>query len=216
MKIFPEQPYSLELVKELNELCIENANRFVEDAELLIDAGSYGHAMTLSIFAIEETAKSCLCRLVIDGKMPLDKDWWDAFYSHQAKLSKSFELFMPLEWGQAIGDFILEVYDLLRGRPIESKNRVETLGSGQNFLENLKGLLEKSISSNRSILDVISEAYLETRENLTQELDIHRKSGLYVGIDETAKPISPKDVTKSDAQRFLNLARQRIQMIDEL
>jgi HEPN domain-containing protein len=215
MKIIPKPPYSLELVKELGELCIENANSFVEDAELLINVESYGHAMALSIFAIEETAKSCLCRLVIDGKMPLEKDWWGTFYSHQAKLSKSFELFTPLEWADAIADFILDAYNFLKGIPIVSEG-VETLGSGQTFLENLRGLLQESSSSNKNILDLISEAYHKTRENLTQELDTRRKSGLYVGIDETRNTISPKNVTKSDAQRFLNLAKQRIKMIDEL
>jgi len=215
MKIIPKPPYSLELVKELSGLCIENANGFVKDAELLIDAGSYGHSTALSIFAIEETAKSCLCRLAIDGKIPLEKAWWGAFYAHQAKLSKSFELFMPLEWADAIADFILNVYNSVKGKPIVS-GEVETLDSGQKFLENFRGLLQESSSSNKNILDLISEAYHKTRENLTQELDTRRKSGLYVGIDETLNTISPKNVTKSDAQRFLKLAKQRIKMIGEL
>lgn len=213
MKIIKEP--SLEEIKKISELCIKNADQFVKDAELIFNNSSYGHAMSLSIFALEELGKASLCLLVINGKLQIDESWWQSFYSHQAKLTETFELFAPAEWGHAVADFIFDVYELFKGETAP-RERVETLGSGQRFLENINRLIIESASSKRNFWEMLTKAYSKTKQEITQELDLSRQSGLYVGFDQRGEIVSPNYITREQAQKFLVLARQRMKMVTSI
>lgn len=52
------------------KLSLENAERFIEDAKILIQNSSFGHALALSIFGDEEIAKSYVCWFVVNKLMP--------------------------------------------------------------------------------------------------------------------------------------------------
>jgi len=55
-----KKPLSINTLNELIRLCLINAERFIEDAELLIEDDSYGHAFALAILAEEELVKASI------------------------------------------------------------------------------------------------------------------------------------------------------------
>jgi AbiV family abortive infection protein len=68
------------------ELCLNNATSLLEDAQLLANKGSYGHAVFLVISAIEETSKAFICS---GGRIEIwkDKELHDDLISHRQKYS---------------------------------------------------------------------------------------------------------------------------------
>jgi AbiV family abortive infection protein len=52
------------------ELCQENAERFYEDAKMLRDAESYGHAFALCILGMEEIGKKLILSTMKTGRLP--------------------------------------------------------------------------------------------------------------------------------------------------
>ena len=53
-------PLSVNTLNELVRLSLQNAERFIKDAELLIGDGSYGHALALTVLADEELVKTSI------------------------------------------------------------------------------------------------------------------------------------------------------------
>ena len=69
------------------ELCTWNAQRFINDARLLMKARSYGHALSLAILAVEETGKKMLLWQVYFGTLEVEVALsQDFFFSHPKKL----------------------------------------------------------------------------------------------------------------------------------
>ena len=60
------------VLKDAVELCVNNAERFINDAILLLDNGSYGHAFALAVLAEEEFAKGCAYYASSEGILPKD------------------------------------------------------------------------------------------------------------------------------------------------
>ena len=53
--------FSKEELKDAVELCIENAEQYIKDAELLIESSSFGHAYAFGSLAYEEQGKAAGC-----------------------------------------------------------------------------------------------------------------------------------------------------------
>lgn len=66
---------------------LKNAERWIDDANILIDKSSYGHSVSALYIAVEEMAKALICWQVGEGIMPLknNKLVSDIFRSHKVK-----------------------------------------------------------------------------------------------------------------------------------
>jgi AbiV family abortive infection protein len=79
------------------DLSFENAERWLRDAQLLKEDGSYGHADALLRYAAEEGAKAYVCWLVCEGIIPQDsKVFRDVFKNHIAKNQLIAALLLPI------------------------------------------------------------------------------------------------------------------------
>ncbi|MCP8320733.1 MAG: AbiV family abortive infection protein [archaeon] len=79
------------------ELCIENSERFVQDAELIYKNKSYGHALSLAVLAMEEIGKTILFWRVGLGYESFDKKLWeDLFKKHKPKLKRALNQILAL------------------------------------------------------------------------------------------------------------------------
>lgn len=77
---------TVQLYRRLYEESLRNAKRWIEDARLLMQSSSYGHASALLRFAGEETAKAIVCWYVSERIWPENsKPVKDVFRFHVAK-----------------------------------------------------------------------------------------------------------------------------------
>ena len=76
-------------------LSLENAKRYFEDSKILFNDGSYGHALTSIMIAIEECGKALLMSY---GFMDMfsEKTVVNRFYSHEAKMSLAAHLLVAV------------------------------------------------------------------------------------------------------------------------
>ena len=75
-------------------LCSRNARRFLKDAELLFSCRSYGHALGLSVLALEEQGRKAMLQAVKKGATELNRELWRMmFRDHGQKLAMSFNIF---------------------------------------------------------------------------------------------------------------------------
>jgi len=66
-------------------LSLDNAEKFLKDAELLINSSSFGHAFALTILALEETGKAIYCNWAKDGFVKVDDDFLKNLRTHKTK-----------------------------------------------------------------------------------------------------------------------------------
>jgi AbiV family abortive infection protein len=75
-------------------LCSRNARRFLKDAELLYSRRSYGHALALSVLALEEQGRKIMLVALKRNLIQMDKELWRMmFRDHGQKLAMSFNIF---------------------------------------------------------------------------------------------------------------------------
>ncbi|MFB0514388.1 MAG: AbiV family abortive infection protein [Candidatus Bathyarchaeia archaeon] len=65
-------------------ICLENAQKLIEDAELLFEHESYGHATSLALIGIEEMAKALVLSEAYFSNRELEHVM-DVFYRHRVK-----------------------------------------------------------------------------------------------------------------------------------
>ena len=114
------------------DLCLRNAERLIEDAELLSEHESYGHATSLVYLGLEELGKALeFSRAYFFGEELEDKN--DVFRYHKKK--------MRLSTGAILGPAIVEVFRT------HAKERPLTKESIQKFARetDLISRLEKAI-----------------------------------------------------------------------
>ena len=85
------------LFKDLQDgiqLCRRNVDRLLEDASILYESGSYGHAQALAILAMEEYAKKIV--LITQKAYPgkFDEEIRRSFFDHDFKLQLALDMLM--------------------------------------------------------------------------------------------------------------------------
>ena len=76
----------LDLYAKASKLSLDNAQRWIKDAELLIGNSSFGHASALLRFAFEELAKAYVCWFTSEKMWPVEnKVVRDVFSKHIVK-----------------------------------------------------------------------------------------------------------------------------------
>jgi AbiV family abortive infection protein len=72
----------------LMQAALVNAKDLLNDAQLLVDAGSFPRALALATLSWEELSKADLCALAI-GLPEITPDYfWEHFRDHEGKLSR--------------------------------------------------------------------------------------------------------------------------------
>lgn len=71
-------------------LCTKNCSELLEDAEILLKHGSYGHALSLSILGVEEYPKKIVLLAAKFGCAEDDETFWKKFREHNFKLQMAF------------------------------------------------------------------------------------------------------------------------------
>ncbi len=67
------------------KLSLENSEKFLEDAELLIQNSSYGHAFAFTVLALEELGKAVYCNWTINAALKIDDDFFKKLRNHKIK-----------------------------------------------------------------------------------------------------------------------------------
>jgi len=76
----------LSLYSKATKLSLENAEQWLEDAKLLLEHGSYGHASALIRLAVEEAVKAHICWFTSEKIWPIEnKIVRDVFRYHRVK-----------------------------------------------------------------------------------------------------------------------------------
>lgn len=89
----------INLYAQATKLSLENAEQWINDAELLIKNSSYGHANALLRFACEEIAKAYVCWLTSERIFPIEnRVVRDAFRKHPVKNQVIIALIYGLAW----------------------------------------------------------------------------------------------------------------------
>ena len=115
----------LKLYAQATEKSLENAEQWIEDAKLLIDNSSFGHASALLRFACEELSKAFVCWAVSEKLYPTESTIIrKVFYRHEVKnrlligfalMIKAFELHSKKGESSSGDDRKLSVDELVEG-----------------------------------------------------------------------------------------------------
>jgi len=190
MKITNEK----ETLEKAVHLCLENVERYIKDAELLIADSSYGHAYSLMVLAEEELAKTTIYYLcaqeVVDSKL---------FEKMLLRHSSKHALQAGIQAGmRASIDFFFEKLAnfFLTGKK-ENEPTFETISVSK--------LEEAFLEAPKREAPTIQEAMQKER---------NRQRGFYVDIDFDKKRVwSPKSILKADAERYLFKIKTRYPVI---
>jgi AbiV family abortive infection protein len=59
-------------LKKSVQLCLDNVEQYIMDAQFLVENGSYGHAFALAVLGEEELSKSFIYYTCSEGFLPVD------------------------------------------------------------------------------------------------------------------------------------------------
>jgi len=220
-------------IKELENgvnLCLDNAEQYIKDAELLRKNSSFGHAYALGVLAYEELGKAVMCDFGIllcwfinkDAITLNGKKW-------RNRRQNPFTRHLTKQRLQKIIDELCRAISILFGiEELEMKElQKEDVKEFFVFIQPLILMVDnietfKLISQSlKKIVEGDLQDLLEKRDvgrimkDFTLEEDKWR--GLYVDIDwEEGKFTSPKMIKEDDASRYLSDVRESFKNAREL
>ena len=150
----------------------------MEEADLLAQRGSYGHATALLIHGIEALAQAWTCFAFARGSMKFDESHVkDYFKLHDIKLDFFVANLLMLETGK---EFYLKHF---RKEDMWNLNILPML----NYYESIKDMIN------------------EKREKYPKELMKKRNRGIYVDFDyQNSKFLAPQDIDEADYLKIKN------------
>jgi AbiV family abortive infection protein len=167
---------------------VKNSEKFLEDAKLLIDNGSFGHGAAFAVLAIEEAvkAKVAISYISSDGMLRLDSETYEEeIKSHFKKLSQAAK-------DHLITAMLYEIFPEGRTGSCslkELRERVKKLTQDKNEEEHWKEL--------------------EAESYLFACLTVLKMKWLYVDAED-GEVTSPLNWGKNDALEVLHMAEKRI------
>lgn len=186
--------------KEAAWLCVENAEQFIKDSELLITNKSYGHALSLAFLADEELAKATLFFVLAQGRIELDdqvlKEVLKLITKHSFKQGLQAEseffhiIFLPLleEISKLVKDFQ------------ESPRILDPEAVKKEIVSRYMQKAEK----------IREERVIENRTKWFKDPDSMKQRGFYVDFDDEGRPVSPKEIPQGYAQEYLDQVKMRL------
>lgn len=198
--------FSKEELKGAVELCLENAEQYIKDAELLIEGSSFGHAYAFGVLAYEELGKAVVCSTrvflyghinkdVLDKKKWRDKKRQNSLMSHTKKqkimkvVDTLIEALHPLFSAEKLEISKEDEEEVIKYFSDSPDRSIELIRRAYSYIIDFKADLED-----------LSEETEKTVKEFT--LEDEKWHGLYVDYKD-GKFISPKTVGKDDAISFL-------------
>ncbi|MGB7533259.1 MAG: AbiV family abortive infection protein [Halobacteriota archaeon] len=197
--------FSKEELKDAVELCLENAEQYIKDAELLIGSSSFGHAYAFGVLAYEELGKAVGCIFRVLFYMHVNKDVLDKKKWRNKRQNPLMNHLKKQKIMKVIDTLIEALHPLFSAEELEiskedgkeiakyfsdSPDRcIEVIQCAPFYMSEFKADLE----------DLLEESDRTAKEFTLEE---EKWRGLYVDYKD-GKFISPKTVEKDDAIRFL-------------
>lgn len=177
---------SEKILEEAVQLCFDNAEQFIKDAEVLVDNRSYGHAFALVVLGEEETVKAMMYSLFSEGLLP---------EHYELYLKKRLDSHLHKQaWAGAL-TFAYRMIGLAQSLWKSSR---EQEGS----------TTRRKFEEMTSELKVITKGDLERFKTLQED----KEKGLYVDLDFERKELSsPKSLGKDEVERYLSQAKLRFE-----
>ena len=197
--------FSKEELKDAVELCIENAEQYIKDAELLIESSSFGHAYAFGVLAYEELGKAVGCIFRVLFYMHVNKDMLDKKKWRNRAQNPLMNHIEKQKIMKGIDTVIESLYPLFSAEELEiskedKKGITKYFSDSPDSIIELVQLASSYISEFKADLEDLLEESDRTAKDFTLEEEKWR--GLYVDYKD-GKFISPKTVGKDDAIRFL-------------
>ena len=184
-------------------LCVDNAEQFIKDAEILIENSSYGHAFALSVLAEEEIAKAWIYHICAEGVIGVEGTWKRDIRDH--RLKQGFGLLLGL---------IYKIIGLLR----EIKESVDK-EAGDNSRKAKRIALKKMKDFKEQMLESATHQRGEFHELLKwfKTLQDEKEKALYIDIDFRENTFtSPKKFEKRDVKKYLEQVEERLEITREM
>jgi AbiV family abortive infection protein len=117
------------------ELCLNNATSLLEDAQLLANKGSYGHALFLVISAIEETSKAFIWS---GGRIEIwkDKELYEDLVCHHQK----YRLFVIMVFADAFASGVnrqIQTKEKKKPKPLQLEDLEELVRDLDNTVKEI-------------------------------------------------------------------------------
>lgn len=173
------------LLKEAVVLCLDNAEQYHKDAEILVAFRSYGHALALTVLGEEELAKAIIYYLWSEDLLP------EHFISYLEK--KQYGHIDEQAWakGLTISYEIIELGEHIR-EAIEKRERIRT----QDFIS-----LPRLFDKKSNVLKF-------------KTLQKNKERGFYVDFNtEKMKFLSPSSLKKDMVERYLSETKNRFEFL---
>ncbi len=165
-------------LRRVIRLSIENSEKFLDDAELLMRNSSYGHAYAFTVLALEELGKAVYCNWTINAGLKVDDEFFKRLRNHKIKQKVIKEV-------QKLATLTTEIEkytkDKKREYPFENSSESSFFFRDFEELPQIKFL----------------EAHCGSLEGLKQR-------ALYVDVSEGGILSSPEVFTKDDCNFNLN------------
>ena len=171
-------PKELGKYEEAAKASFENAVLWLEDAKLLIDKSSFGHAIALVQFALEEIVKAQTCWFVSESIWPLEdnKLLKEVFSSHPAKNQMII--------GNVIGIYL--------------NNYLVSIAKGEKT--------EIPETTRKDMLEWTEDKDGQHLDQWPRRIEEDRQRSIYVGFDLEGKMTTPNQATKQGAMQMYDFA----------
>lgn len=180
-------------LKEAVILCLENAEQYYQDAEILVAIRSYGHAFALTVLGEEEFGKAMIYYLFSQNLFPKDL------------LSEPFKSYLKKgQYGTLGKQYLAMGYALISGLDELVKDIVESIE-----MTRTRKKLETTIRGQNA-----SKLAEKIRIGLDQfqKLQNKKESGLFVDFDVMNEISSPNLFKKSEVKEYLHQAKNRLEL----
>jgi hypothetical protein len=188
---------------------IENAQRLLDDAHLLVDNGRHRTALSLAALSMEESGKACLVRWIVMGWLPHDlrKAVAIGHLDKQRILGTFFYVRSMLEAAKEFYDDPNNLPPELDREPGESAKQFARR-TWRHFVD----------PTNAAFVEfIVGEATERNRQAVFHlevgTVDWLKKLGFYVDVDAKMQP-EPwhKTLAEGDARKMLERAREALRM----
>lgn len=198
---------------------IQNCQRLIADAELLLEKGSAGSALSLAIMAFEEAGKGHSHEL--DAKHHRKKSKINSSH-HFRHLMCSMVLVASLhqKYGLCFSEFTEEYRDKIKESYDSAKSFSEFASSPAP--EEIRQIIGEQIFARIDALpaDQRTIAYVEinwlrkiAKASALGEVERFRQKGFYVDFDENGLLSRPSEVTKSEAYTWIWTAKRAVNLL---
>src|SRR6266566_1201071 len=199
-------PTGRSLYRRIADAARDNARQFLRDAERLASAGSRGHASSLAILSVEESAKAVVYYLAAQGvyRIVKRKPNYVTTFREQDLLNHRFK--------HAIVSNIFS--EGLFYAPMLAQ--VSRLRKQEFTRDEVQQIMQKAVHAHRRLRIELASGGHATKSikrlfELLESLDSHKNRGLYVD-HQRASVSDPQEITRSQMREILDLAMEVFDM----